>query len=168
MNVDTLVLPLSDPAPYLAAAAARSDRDGRTEPWWSANALRPAVLTDMSRTRTLPAQAPAQQAAAFRALELVLHIQRACGITTRDLARRSGLSNVCAAYSLTLPGHDTTCIALALPTHRRHRLLQAAAALSEASTGLLLTTPTATTPNPTTTSCRPPHTAAASSPIALP
>ncbi|MFK8911809.1 hypothetical protein ACJA3G_32890, partial [Streptomyces sp. YS-3] len=100
-----LILPLSDPAPYLAAAAAgaaaaaRSDgrphqREGnnRTEPWWSANALRPAVLTDMSRTKTLPAQAPAQQAAAFRALELLLHIQAAEGITTRDLARRTGIS----------------------------------------------------------------------------
>ncbi|PKV90173.1 IclR family transcriptional regulator C-terminal domain-containing protein [Streptomyces sp. TLI_146] len=80
--------------------------------------------------------------------------------------------NVCAAYSLTLPGHDTTCIALALPTHQHHRLVRAAAALSEASTGLLLTrlltTPTATTPNTPTSDPRLPHTAQASRAIALP
>lgn len=332
-----LILPLSSPAPYLAAAtagaeaAARSDtlpadtaRDGRggREPWWSANALRPAVLTDMTRTKTLPAQAPAQQAAAYRALELVLHIQAAGGITTRDLARRTGISmadtswllhwlraqffiktvsgahfagpvlemaartdhheqlmqqvldglrdqigaavylakytdgeidvlqsshsttappvrlkapfpqaghasavgkalladldfaarmehlaryapvpltertitsprllfdaldrhgpnaaqfdvleyshlNVCAGFSLTLPGHDATCVALALPAHRRHDLIRAATALSHASTGLLLTR-LLTTPHPTPSPLTPPAALLPHRAIALP
>ncbi|MFE9481332.1 IclR family transcriptional regulator C-terminal domain-containing protein [Streptomyces spororaveus] len=46
--------------------------------------------------------------------------------------------NVCAAYSLTVPGSDATCIAAALPTDQHRRLKRTAAALSKASTGLLL------------------------------
>ncbi|MEU6482485.1 IclR family transcriptional regulator C-terminal domain-containing protein [Streptomyces sp. NPDC046887] len=46
--------------------------------------------------------------------------------------------NVCAALSLTLPGHDTACVALSLPADDHNRLVQATAVLSEASTGLLV------------------------------
>ncbi|MER6523110.1 IclR family transcriptional regulator C-terminal domain-containing protein [Streptomyces sp. NPDC001553] len=300
-----LIVALTDPTPYLAAAAAgaaaaaratttTSTEDENLEPVWTANALRPAILTDMARSRVLPAHPPAQQTAAIRSRDLLHHIQTAAGITTRDLVRRTGMSvtttswllhwlraqffvetvagvhrpgpvlemasrtdqhellmqqtldalrdhldaavylstytsgdilihqsshsatappvrvgapfsitghasacgkalladldfdarmehlarhepvsltartitnprilfdnldrhgphavqfdlleyseqNVCAAFSLTVPGHDTACIAVALPADQHHRLIDTAAALSQASTGLLLT-----------------------------
>lgn len=105
-----LILPLPDPAPHLAAAAAQATAAARPdvvqgwnlgkEPWWSANSLRPAVLTDMARSRILPAQPPQQQAAAIRARDLLHHIQSSGGITTRDLARRTGMSVTSTAWLL--------------------------------------------------------------------
>ncbi|MEE1752860.1 IclR family transcriptional regulator domain-containing protein [Streptomyces sp. SP18CS02] len=312
-----VIEPLPDPAPYLAAAAAGAAAAARAdapapaadgEVPWSADALRPAVLTDMARSHSLPAQPPAQLATAVRARDLLIHIQTAAGTTTRDLARRTGMSvtatswllhwlrtqffietvagvhypgsvlemamnadrhsslmqqtldglrdrlraavylstytggeisilqsshsasappvrigapftdtghasavgkahlagldfdgrmehlaryqpvpltprtitsprllfdnldrhgpnalqfdlleyserNVCAAFSLTLPGQDSGCVAFALPTGQRHRLIPTAAALSEASTGLLvvrLLSAAATTAMPST------------------
>ncbi|MCX5613512.1 MULTISPECIES: IclR family transcriptional regulator C-terminal domain-containing protein [unclassified Streptomyces] len=105
-----LILPLPDPAAHLAAAAAQAAAAARPdvvqgwnlgkEPWWSANSLRPAVLTDMARSRILPAQPPQQQAAAIRARDLLHHIQSSGGITTRDLARRTGMSVTSTAWLL--------------------------------------------------------------------
>ncbi|MFD9303025.1 hypothetical protein ACFWCB_10175 [Streptomyces sp. NPDC060048] len=104
-----LILPLPDPAPHLAAAAAgaaaaaRADavhmEDGGSDPW-SANALRPAILTDMARSPSLPTQPPQEQAIAIRARDLLHHIQHSGGISTRDLARRTGMSVASTAWLL--------------------------------------------------------------------
>ncbi|MFJ3880913.1 IclR family transcriptional regulator C-terminal domain-containing protein [Streptomyces sp. NPDC090077] len=67
-----------------------------------------------------------------------------------DLLEYSDL-NLCAAFSLTLPGHDATCVALALPTDQHHRLKRTARALSKLSTGLLAHLLTTTHDIPDTT-----------------
>lgn len=110
-----LVQPLPDPGPHIAAAAAAAAAattaqagpaaspvaggDGK-KGLWSANALRPAVLADMARSRILPTQPPSQQAAALKARCLLQHIQRSGGISTRDLARRTGMSVTSTAWLL--------------------------------------------------------------------
>ncbi|MEU6060562.1 IclR family transcriptional regulator C-terminal domain-containing protein [Streptomyces sp. NPDC047097] len=95
------------PSPYLAmvaagaVAAARADavtQDGGA-PRWSPNVLRPAHLTDLSRDRVaLPAEPPVWQTHALRARDLLLHIQQADGISTRDLARRTRMSLSAASW----------------------------------------------------------------------
>ncbi|MEU3774337.1 IclR family transcriptional regulator C-terminal domain-containing protein [Streptomyces sp. NPDC032472] len=117
-----LVQPLPDPAPHLAAAAAAAagaagdagdattaqpDSAAAAAPGggsrkgpWSANALRPAVLADMARSRILPTQPPSQQAAVLKAQRLLHHIQQSGGISTRDLARRTGMSVTSTAWLL--------------------------------------------------------------------
>ncbi|WP_329625949.1 hypothetical protein OG357_38595 (plasmid) [Streptomyces sp. NBC_01255] len=63
--------------------------DSRGEPWWSASALRPAVLTDMARHSTTPALVPARWQTTQRARDMLLLIHEADGIDTRTLARRT-------------------------------------------------------------------------------
>ncbi|MGW9080691.1 IclR family transcriptional regulator domain-containing protein [Streptomyces kronopolitis] len=76
------------------AAISSAFREGGTggEPWWSANALRPAVLNDMARSRPAPAPSPDRWQAAQRARDLIHLINSSEGIDTRTLAQRGGLS----------------------------------------------------------------------------
>ncbi|KUL37311.1 hypothetical protein ADL22_21810 [Streptomyces sp. NRRL F-4489] len=83
-----LPLPAGQPGPVLPPAA----DDAGPEPWWSANALRPAVLTDTARRTLAHADTPQQWQAAARALDILYLVDGANGITTRSLARRSGLA----------------------------------------------------------------------------
>ncbi|MFJ8871314.1 IclR family transcriptional regulator C-terminal domain-containing protein [Streptomyces sp. NPDC102473] len=62
------------------------------EPWWSANALRPAVLTGMARSASAPAVIPAQWQATQRARDLLVLVHQSSGIDTRSLARRTRVS----------------------------------------------------------------------------
>lgn len=63
--------------------------DLRGEPWWSASALRPAVLTDMARHSTTPAVVPKRWQTTQRARDMLLLIHSTEGIDTRTLARRT-------------------------------------------------------------------------------
>ncbi|MCK7627375.1 hypothetical protein MUU72_30500 [Streptomyces sp. RS10V-4] len=84
-----LPLPAGQPGPVVAAPA---DACG-PEPWWSPNALRPAVLTEMARKTLTYADTPQQWKAAARALDILYLVDAAeGGVTTRSLARRSGLA----------------------------------------------------------------------------
>ncbi|MEU4352340.1 IclR family transcriptional regulator C-terminal domain-containing protein [Streptomyces sp. NPDC023838] len=65
-------------------------RGGEREPW-SANALRPAVLTDMARGTLAHTDTPEQWKAAVKALDILYLVEEADGTSTRALARRSGL-----------------------------------------------------------------------------
>lgn len=62
------------------------------EPWWSANALRPAVLNDMARRHHSPAVIPARWQATQRARDLLHLIVGEGGTDTRTLAQRGGMS----------------------------------------------------------------------------
>ncbi|MFM9373337.1 IclR family transcriptional regulator C-terminal domain-containing protein [Streptomyces sp. Da 82-17] len=62
------------------------------EPWWSANALRPAVLNDMARHSPALAPKPRAWQAALRARDLLHLIDGADGIDTRTLAQRTRMS----------------------------------------------------------------------------
>ncbi|MFC7307077.1 IclR family transcriptional regulator C-terminal domain-containing protein [Streptomyces monticola] len=62
------------------------------EPWWSANALRPAVLNNMARNLPARTTTPHSWQAAQRARDLVHLINGADGIDTRTLAHRTRLS----------------------------------------------------------------------------
>lgn len=83
--------------PDLSSVASATPRvrqvspDSRGEPWWSASALRPAVLTDMARHSTTPAVVPARWQTTQRARDMLLLIHDADGIDTRTLARRTGM-----------------------------------------------------------------------------
>ncbi|MEU6981869.1 IclR family transcriptional regulator C-terminal domain-containing protein [Streptomyces sp. NPDC046324] len=66
--------------------------EGGQEPWWSANALRPAVLTDMARRDLSPAVVPARWQATQRARDLLQLICAGGGTDTRTLARRARMS----------------------------------------------------------------------------
>ncbi|UUY52338.1 hypothetical protein NRK68_34240 (plasmid) [Streptomyces yangpuensis] len=59
---------------------------------WVVGALRPAVLTEMARSRLVPADTAQQWKAAYRALDLLLHIEASQGIASRTLRRRAQLS----------------------------------------------------------------------------
>ncbi|MEU9298509.1 IclR family transcriptional regulator C-terminal domain-containing protein [Streptomyces sp. NPDC048266] len=59
------------------------------EPWWSANALRPAALTRMQRASFAPAVIPSGWQATQRARDLVVLIHQSGGLDTRALARRT-------------------------------------------------------------------------------
>ncbi|MFE5495299.1 IclR family transcriptional regulator C-terminal domain-containing protein [Streptomyces virginiae] len=59
---------------------------------WVVGALRPAALTEMSRSRLVPADTAQQWKATVRALDLLLHIEAAQGIASRTLRRRAQLS----------------------------------------------------------------------------
>nr|WSX18383.1 IclR family transcriptional regulator C-terminal domain-containing protein [Streptomyces tubercidicus] len=76
------------------AAISAAWRGGTTggEPWWSANALRPAVLNDMARSRPAPTPSPDRWQTAQRARDLIHLINSSEGIDTRTLAQRGGLS----------------------------------------------------------------------------
>ncbi|MEU9088204.1 IclR family transcriptional regulator C-terminal domain-containing protein [Streptomyces sp. NPDC048357] len=100
-------LPATDPQPPIpdlrpdvatpASTAPRSttaeNAEGEAgEPWWSANALRPALLTDMARHRQTPTRAPIAWQTTQRARDLLLLIGSADGIDTRTLAHRAKMS----------------------------------------------------------------------------
>ncbi|ARE79443.1 hypothetical protein B6R96_36065 (plasmid) [Streptomyces sp. Sge12] len=58
---------------------------------WDVGALRPAALTEMARSRLVPADTAQQWRAAVRAIDLLLHIEAAQGIASRTLRRRAQL-----------------------------------------------------------------------------
>ncbi|MFD7972549.1 IclR family transcriptional regulator domain-containing protein [Streptomyces clavifer] len=62
------------------------------EPWWSANALRPALLTRMARASSMPVVVPVQWQATQRARDLLALIHQSGGIDTRALVRRTRVS----------------------------------------------------------------------------
>ncbi|MFD9795533.1 IclR family transcriptional regulator C-terminal domain-containing protein [Streptomyces sp. NPDC059070] len=84
---DRLLLP---PGLPLLTAAARPSPTGERDTW-SANALRPAVLTDMARGTLARTDTPEQWKAAVKALDILYLVDEAGGTSTRALARRSGL-----------------------------------------------------------------------------
>ncbi len=78
-----------------------STNDGRgNEPWWSAHALRPAVLTEMARRTPVHIDTPQQWRAAAQALDILYLVDAAAGITTRALAARTRLSPAAVAWLL--------------------------------------------------------------------
>ncbi|MFG2773142.1 IclR family transcriptional regulator C-terminal domain-containing protein [Streptomyces sp. NPDC048350] len=79
------------PMSHEPAGAAGPGEHGQ-EPWWSANALRPAVLTDMARRDRSPAVVPVRWQATQRARDLLQHICAEGGTDTRTLARRGRMS----------------------------------------------------------------------------
>lgn len=81
-------LPEECPATEPAGPGARRAE----EPWWSANALRPAVLHDMARRHRSPVVVPARWQATQRARDLIQMIMGAGGTDTRTLAQRGGMS----------------------------------------------------------------------------
>ncbi|MEU9705766.1 IclR family transcriptional regulator C-terminal domain-containing protein [Streptomyces sp. NPDC047981] len=84
-------LPAENSPLFPPLQAAGAGRRGE-EPWWSANALRPAVLHDMARRHRSPAVIPARWQATQRARDLVHVIVAAGGTDTRTLAQRAGMS----------------------------------------------------------------------------
>ncbi|MFE5484103.1 IclR family transcriptional regulator C-terminal domain-containing protein [Streptomyces sp. NPDC056527] len=86
-----LTLPVPDLSPTASTTplTIHGSIDLRGEPWWSASALRPAVLTDMARHSTTPAVVPARWQTTQRARDMLLLIHHADGIDTRTLARRT-------------------------------------------------------------------------------
>ncbi|MFJ9472520.1 IclR family transcriptional regulator domain-containing protein [Streptomyces caniferus] len=92
-GVPALRIPDLDVGGHPAAISA-AFRGGSTggDPWWSANALRPAVLNDMARSRPTPAPSPNRWQTAQRARDLIHLINGSEGIGTRTLAQRGGLS----------------------------------------------------------------------------
>ncbi|MER7957055.1 IclR family transcriptional regulator C-terminal domain-containing protein [Streptomyces sp. NPDC096030] len=86
--------PGPEPAALTAheAAGAVGPEQGEEEPWWSANALRPAVLTDMARRDLSPAVVPTRWQATQRARDLLHLICAGSGTDTRTLARRGRMS----------------------------------------------------------------------------
>ncbi|MFH8254228.1 IclR family transcriptional regulator domain-containing protein [Streptomyces roseolus] len=87
----SLALPVPDltPAPSARPLVVHEAVDLRGEPWWSARALRPAVLTHLARHSSAPAVVPARWQAAQRARDMLQLIHTADGIDTRALARRT-------------------------------------------------------------------------------
>ncbi|MFD5589430.1 IclR family transcriptional regulator C-terminal domain-containing protein [Streptomyces sp. NPDC127063] len=83
-----LSLSVPDLQPPPAAAVYAPVRPGG-EPWWSASALRPALLTDLARTSATPAVVPARWQATRRARDMLLLIHDSDGIDTRTLTRRT-------------------------------------------------------------------------------
>ncbi|MFF2793139.1 IclR family transcriptional regulator C-terminal domain-containing protein [Streptomyces sp. NPDC058049] len=75
-------------APRRAAAMPSGENTGA----WVVGALRTAALTEMARGRLVPADTAQQWKAAVRAIDLLLHIETAQGITSRALRRRAQLS----------------------------------------------------------------------------
>ncbi|MGW6563856.1 IclR family transcriptional regulator domain-containing protein [Streptomyces sp. NPDC054975] len=87
-ETSTAATPLQPSGPMGAAGTGRRAE----EPWWSANALRPAVLHDMARRHRSPAVVPARWQATQRARDLLHLIVGAGGADTRALAQRAGMS----------------------------------------------------------------------------
>ncbi|MEV6399211.1 IclR family transcriptional regulator C-terminal domain-containing protein [Streptomyces sp. NPDC051907] len=81
----------SDSAPP-ALASDRAQKPSAGEPWWSANALRPAILNDMARNHPTPAPAPHEWQVAKRARDLLHLVNSTDGIDTRTLAQRGQMS----------------------------------------------------------------------------
>lgn len=97
---DVLRLPLPDLQPDVAAAVrllrhtAEPEAAGQdpVEPWWSADALRPAVLNDMARQRSTLDRVPEKWQTTQRARDLIQLISTGSGIDSRALAQKAGLS----------------------------------------------------------------------------
>ncbi|MFD8951951.1 IclR family transcriptional regulator C-terminal domain-containing protein [Streptomyces xanthophaeus] len=97
-----LRLPMPELGPDGAAAAVFAVRRaagpdtaaGRNpgEPWWSANALRPAILADMARSQNPRTPVPARWQTTQRARDLLHLITAADGVDTRTLAHRAGMT----------------------------------------------------------------------------
>ncbi|MEU8543100.1 IclR family transcriptional regulator C-terminal domain-containing protein [Streptomyces sp. NPDC048717] len=87
-----LVLPVPELGPPTIATGGQRSLGLSDEPWWSASALRPAVLTCMARHDTMPVAVPARWQTTQRARDLLLLIHDAEGVDTRTLARRTGLA----------------------------------------------------------------------------
>ncbi|MEU6215578.1 IclR family transcriptional regulator C-terminal domain-containing protein [Streptomyces sp. NPDC047023] len=68
--------------------------------WWESRYLRPARLTGLARNLPQTQQVPPQWKTVARARELLHLIENTDGITTRDLARRTGLSFTAATHLL--------------------------------------------------------------------
>ncbi|MDT9687195.1 IclR family transcriptional regulator C-terminal domain-containing protein [Streptomyces sp. P9(2023)] len=81
------LLPADAPTPSTPLPGRRGE-----EPWWSANALRPAILNNMARRQLSPAVIPARWQATQRARDLLHLIMGAGGTDTRTLAQRGGMS----------------------------------------------------------------------------
>ncbi|MDG4860019.1 IclR family transcriptional regulator C-terminal domain-containing protein [Streptomyces sp. T-3] len=77
--------------PGVPVASGSSEAPGK-EPWWSANALRPALLSDMARSRPPRPATPRTWQAAQQARDLLHLISSADGIDTRTLAQRARMS----------------------------------------------------------------------------
>jgi DNA-binding IclR family transcriptional regulator len=113
-SANGLLLPLPPEQPVCASAATMHDggggevKDGsgsrndggQEEPWWSAHALRPAVLTEMARRTPVHIDTPQQWRAAAQALDILYLVDAAGGITTRALATRTRLSPAAVAWLL--------------------------------------------------------------------
>ncbi|MEW5631202.1 IclR family transcriptional regulator C-terminal domain-containing protein [Streptomyces hydrogenans] len=86
-----LTLPVPDLTPVspVRPVVVHTAVDLRGEPWWSAHALRPAILTDLTRHRSTPAVVPARWQATQRARDMLQLIHTADGIDTRALAHRA-------------------------------------------------------------------------------
>ncbi|MFD0367678.1 IclR family transcriptional regulator C-terminal domain-containing protein [Streptomyces sp. NPDC127114] len=82
------------------AAATPTPGLGSSEPWWSASALRPAVLTDMARHSNTPAVVPARWQLTQRARDMLMLVHTSDGIDTRTLARRARMPLDVAARML--------------------------------------------------------------------
>ncbi|BDM74809.1 hypothetical protein HEK616_82960 (plasmid) [Streptomyces nigrescens] len=93
---DGLLFPLAPEHPGVSPTAPAGNTGGR-DAWWCADALRPAVLTDMARSTPAQADTPGQWKAAIRALDILYLVDAADGITTRDLTGRSGLPHAAVA-----------------------------------------------------------------------
>ncbi|MCX4826015.1 IclR family transcriptional regulator C-terminal domain-containing protein [Streptomyces sp. NBC_01142] len=92
-SIPALVLPdLRLDAASSSALSADAGSQAREEPWWSAHALRPAVLTDMARRCPTPTPIPGKWQATQRARDLLHLIHEAGGIDTRTLAQRGQMS----------------------------------------------------------------------------
>lgn len=85
----TLPVPNLSPAGSARPVVVHGAVDLRGEPWWSASALRPAVLTDMARHSATPVVVPARWQTTQRARDMLLLIHGTDGIDTRTLARRT-------------------------------------------------------------------------------
>ncbi|MFD7978786.1 IclR family transcriptional regulator C-terminal domain-containing protein [Streptomyces sp. NPDC059071] len=84
-----LALNVPDLQPATARPAARALLPPSGETWWSPQALRPALLTDMARHSTAPAVVPARWQATQRARDMLLLVHESDGVDTRTLARRT-------------------------------------------------------------------------------
>ncbi|WP_331739544.1 hypothetical protein OG590_38475 (plasmid) [Streptomyces goshikiensis] len=63
-----------------------------SEPWWSADALRPALLTGLARNMPAAQQTGREWETVARAREILQLVSSAGGISTRKITRRTGLS----------------------------------------------------------------------------
>ncbi|MFC9268734.1 IclR family transcriptional regulator C-terminal domain-containing protein [Streptomyces zhihengii] len=84
---------LALPVPDLAERSARGHGlvlPGE-DPWWSPNALRPAILTRLARASSVPSVVPERWQTTQRARDVVMLIQESGGIDTRNLTRRTNM-----------------------------------------------------------------------------
>ncbi|WP_327135857.1 hypothetical protein OG311_37745 (plasmid) [Streptomyces sp. NBC_01343] len=91
--VSGLLLPLRMTAALPALEDAGGEGPaGDGDPWWSAQALRPARLTGLARNMPAVQQTGRQWETVARAQDMLHLIGQAGGVSTREVTRRSGLS----------------------------------------------------------------------------